>query len=343
MKAVVYLEKGQIAVADVPKPKCPPDEIMVKIEYCAVCATDVHLVNNGLFGVKEPLIIGHEISGTVVEIGPEAADSGFRLGDKVVANPVPYCGTCAHCRRGQFSHCKYAAFNPDNRPMNGMAEYRSYPPKQLYKVPQEIPFEYACLVEPITTASRGIQQSGLELGSTVCVSGAGSIGLIMINLLKYRGGTRITVIDPVPEKRQLALELGAQYVIDPAAQDVVAEAMKITDGLGYDCVFEMSGAISAAEICPSLVAHCGCIVYFAVYPEDYCLPLNLFDMFNKEARVQFTFTSPTLYPKSIDLLSRLDMDKLVGPVYDIEDAPRAFKDFNSAKYPKLLIRCARDS
>ena len=83
------------------------------------------------------------------------------------------------------------------------------------------------------------------MGSTVCVSGAGSIGLIMINLLKYRGGTRITVIDPVPEKRQLALELGAQYVIDPAAQDVVAEAMKITDGLGYDCVFEMSGAISA--------------------------------------------------------------------------------------------------
>ncbi len=344
MKAVVFTGKGKIEVQDIPKPVTPPDEIMVKIEYCALCATDVHLVDNGLFGVNQPLILGHEMSGTVVEIGETAAkESDFQIGDHVTANPVPFCGTCAHCRKGQYAHCENAAFDPSKRPMDAMAEYRSYHPRQLYRVPDDVPFQHACLVEPITTASRGMELADMPLGSTVCLSGAGSIGLIMLNLVKYRGGTRITVIEPVAEKRKLALEMGAQYVIDPAAQDVVQEGMRITDGLGYDFVFEMSGVPRAGELCPSLVAHCGCVEYFALYPEDYRLPLNLTEMFNKEARIQCTFTNPFLYPKSIDLLQRLDMDRLAGPVYDITDAPQAFADFKTAKYPKLLIHCAQDN
>ena len=342
MKAVNYIEKGKIEVQDIEKPLCPPDEIMVKIKYCALCATDVHTVTNGLFGLNKPLTLGHEMSGEVVEIGDEVPDGLFEIGDKVTANPVPYCGVCPQCRRGLYQHCEKAAFNPDNRPMNAMAEYRSYPVKQLYKVPKDIPFEHACLTEPINCASRGLQLANPQLGATICISGAGSIGLIMLDLIKYRGGTRITVIDPVKEKRELALEMGASFVIDPVNQNVVEEAMKITDGLGYDVVFEMSGAKSAAELCPDLVAHAGTIEFFAVFPEDYNFPLNLFDMFNKEARIQFTFTNPTLYPRSIDLLRKLDMDKLVGPVYDIEDAPKAFEDFKKAKWPKLLIKCSKD-
>lgn len=339
MKAVMYRGKGKVEVCEIDKPLCPPDEVMVKIEYCALCATDVHLVTNGLFGVSDPLTLGHEMSGTVVEIGAEVPKGLYELGDKVTANPVPSCGVCPQCRKGLPQHCEKAAFNPANRPMNAMAEYRSYPVQQLFKVPKEIPFEYACLVEPITTASRGLSLADPAMGSTVCLSGAGSIGLIMLNLLKYRGLARITVIDPVKEKRDLALEMGAQFVIDPVNQDVVEEAMRITDGMGYDTVFEMSGARSAAELCPKLVGHAGTIEYFAVYPEDYMLPLNLFEMFNKEARVQFTFTDPKLYPKSIELLKVLDMNKIAGPVYELSDAVKAFEDFKSAKYPKLLIHC----
>ena len=339
MKAVVYIDKGRVETREVHKPDLPSDEIMVKIEYCALCATDVHLVTNGLFGVDKPLTVGHEMSGTVVEIGRDVPEGLFKIGDKVCANPVPHCGLCEYCRKGQFSHCVNAAFDPDNRPMDAMAEYRSYPPAQLFKLPEDTPLEYGCLVEPITTASRGIEQANMKFGATVCVSGAGSIGLIMLNMLKYHGATRLTVIDPVPEKREMALSMGAQYVIDPASQDVVEEAMRITDGQGYDFVFEMSGARSAAELCPAMVANCGCIEYFAVYPEDYKLPLCLYDMFNKEARIQFTFTNPNLYPRSIDLLKRLDMDRLVGPIYPIDNAVQAFEDFRKAKYPKLLIRC----
>ena len=108
-------------------------------------------------------------------------------------------------------------------------------------------------------------------------------------------------------------------------------------------MFEMSGARSAAELAPSLVAPCGCVEFFAVHSADYRLPVNMFELFNKEARLQFTFTDPTLYPRSIDLLDTLELDRLIGPEYPIEEAARAFEDFKTAKYPKLLVRCGAEA
>ncbi len=339
-RGVVYTAPGKVEVREVPMPVTGSDEVLVKVEYCALCATDIHVVYHGLFGLQPPLLMGHEATGTIVEVGDAVAREGrFQVGDRVSAMPSPYCGECSHCKKGDIMHCEEAGFEPEKKPMDSMVEYRTYPPRQLFKLPDHVPFEYGALVEPISTASRGIQLADMPFGSTVCLSGAGSIGLIMLNLVKYRGGTRITVIEPVPERREMALALGAHHVIDPAAQDIVAEARKITGGMGFDFVFEMSGAPAAAPICPEIIGSCGTVVYFAVYPERYEMPLNLFDMFNKEARLQFVFTNPFLFPKSVDLLSCLDMDKLIGPIYELEDAPQAFEDFRTAKYPKLLIRC----
>jgi threonine dehydrogenase-like Zn-dependent dehydrogenase len=342
MKGVVYVDRGKVEVQELPMPIVGADEILVRIEYCALCATDVHVVTHGLFGIRPPMVMGHEAAGTVVEVGASVAAKGyFKAGDRVSACPAQFCGKCSHCKKGLVMHCEEAGFEPEKKPMDAMVEYRTYPPEQLFKLPDNVPFEHAALIEPISTASRGVALADMPMGSTVCVSGAGAIGLIMLNLVKYRGGTRLTVIDPVPEKRQLALELGAQYVIDPMNQDVVIECDKITDGMGFDFAFEMSGSIKAAPICPKIIGKCGCIVYFAVYPMNYELPLNLFDMFGKEARLQFVFTDPYLFPKSVDLLSRLDMDKLIGPIYEMKDAQKAFDDFQIAKYPKLLIKCTQ--
>ncbi len=342
MKGVVYVAKDTVEVRDIPMPVTAPDEIMVKIEYCAVCATDVHVVSHGLYGLKPPMIMGHEACGTVVEVGTEAANSSsLKVGDRVAACPLHFCGQCEYCKKGLVMHCKEAGFEPEKKPMDSMVEYRTYFPDQLFKLPDYVTFEQAALVEPISTASRGVNLANMKLGSTVFLSGAGSIGLIMLNLLGLQGGTRITVSDPIPEKRQMALDLGAQFVIDPTKQDVVAECDKITDGMGFDYVFEMSGSTKAAELCPHIIGKCGSIIYFAVYPMDYTLPLNLFDMYGKEASLQFVFTDPFIYPNSVDLLSRLDTDKLIGPIYDLENAPQAFKDFQNAKYPKLLIKCSK--
>lgn len=342
MKGVVYVDKGKVEVQELPMPVTGTDEVLVKIEYCALCATDVHVVTHGLYGIKPPMVMGHEATGTVVEVGADVVKGGyFKVGDRVSACPAHFCGKCRHCKKGLIMHCEEAGFEPEKKPMDAMVEYRAYPPEQLFKLPDDVSFEHSALVEPVSTAGRGIALANMPMGSTVCVSGAGAIGLIMLNLVKYRGGTRITVIDPIPEKRRLALELGAQHVIDPTTQDVAAQCDHITDGMGFDFVFEMSGSPGAAPLCTELIGKCGCIVYFGVYPMDYEMPLNLFELFGKEARLQFVFTDPYLFPKSIDLLNCLDMDKLIGPVYEMNDAQKAFDDFQTAKYPKLLIRCAR--
>lgn len=342
MKAVVYTAPGEVETQELTKPILPRNEILVKVAYCAVCGTDAGVVFNGMFDVKPPMIVGHEMSGVVVEIGEDVPEGMFRVGDHVCANPVPHCGSCVYCRKGQYAHCINAPFERTERPLEAMAEYRSYPPEQLFRVSDDVPLKHACLVEPITTACRGIQQARMSFGATVCVSGAGSMGLIMLELLRNHGATRLTVIEPVEEKRALALELGAEHVIDPNAQDVLSAAMEITEGQGFDFVFEMSGAKSAAELALELVAPCGCVEYFAIHSDQYRLPVNMFDMFNKEARIQFTFTDPTLYPRTIDLLRRLDLDKITGPEYSIDEAKQAFADFKTAKYPKLVVRCAED-
>ena len=343
MKAVVYTAPGKVETLDVPEPVTLPDEVKVRVEYCALCATDVHVVMHGLYDLKPPMIVGHEMSGTVVEVGEiAAAKSGLKPGDRVCAIPSPGCGECFHCKKGLPMHCDNAGFEPEKKPMDAMAEYRTYYSNQLIKLPDHVSFEKGALVEPISTASRGIELADMKMGSTVFVSGAGSIGLIMLNLIKFKGGTRITVSEPSPQRREMAKALGAQYVIDPTTQDVYEEAMKITDGHGYDYVFEMSGSKAAAPLCPQLIDKAGTIVYFAVYPMDYELPINLYELYMKEARLQFVFTNPYLFPKSVDLLDVLDMDKLIGPTYSIDDADKAFEEFARAAYPKLLIRCRQD-
>ncbi len=343
MKGVVYTAPGEVKVLDLPMPEVGPDDILVKVEYCALCATDVHVVMHGLYNLKPPMVMGHEMSGTVAGVGLNVARKGrFHVGDRVAAIPSDSCGECYYCKKGLPMHCEEGGFEPEKKPMDAMAEYRTYSARQLVKLPDHVSFEAGALVEPISTASRGIELAEMKMGSTVCLSGAGSIGLIMLNLVKFRGGTRITVIEPVKERREMALKLGAQHVIDPTTQDVVAECRKITDGKGFEYVFEMSGARSAAPVCPKILCKSGTIVYFAVYPMDYEMPLNMFDMYGLEARLQFVFTNPFLFPRSVDLLSTLDMDKLVGPVYELEDAPKAFDDFRKAIYPKLLIKCNQD-
>jgi threonine dehydrogenase-like Zn-dependent dehydrogenase len=185
MKGVVYVERGRVEVRELPMPVTGPGEVLVKIEYCALCATDVHVVNHGLFGIKPPMVMGHEAAGTVVEVGTEVAAKGyFKVGDRVSACPASYCGKCEHCKKGLIMHCEEAGFEPEKKPMDAMVEYRSYLPEQLFKLPDGVPFEYGALVEPISTASRGIALAHMAMGSTVCVSGAGAIGLIMLDLIK---------------------------------------------------------------------------------------------------------------------------------------------------------------
>jgi threonine dehydrogenase-like Zn-dependent dehydrogenase len=147
----------------------------------------------------------------------------------------------------------------------------------------------------------------------------------------------------VAAKRKLALELGADYVIDPVNENVVAQAMKITEERGFDVVYETSGAPKAGEICMDLMAGYGKIVYFAVYPMDYMLSLNLFQMFKKEGTVHGVGPTNNNLQRTINMMGKLlpEMEKIIGLELPLDRAEEAFREFATSKYPKVIIKCQK--
>ena len=323
MKQLWWVDWDQIELREVEIPQVKPNEVKVKVAYAALCATDVHQVTMGVMNSKPPAPLGHEASGTIVELGEQAAAAGYKVGDKVTMFPVSHCGECEWCKKGMTQYCI------NSKPTGAFAEYVVTDVKTIYKL------------EPTNCCLRAMDLAPIRHGATVCVAGVGGIGSIMLNQILLSGAARITVIDPVPEKRELALSMGAQYAIDPFNEDAVARAMEITDGLGFDYVFEMSGSPKASETPLKILARCGTAVYFAVFPPKFEMPLNLHDLYMKEGRIQTVFTTTTIMNRSINMIERMQTDKIIGKIMPLSEAVESFEVFKTSKYPKILLDCSK--
>ena len=334
MKQLWWVDKDQIELKDVEIPEVKPNEVKVKIAYAALCATDVHQVTMGVMNSKPPEPLGHDASGVIAELGEEAAKKGYKVGDKVTLFPGSHCGGCEWCKRGMEQYCI------NFKPTGAFAEYVVTDINTIYKLPDDADLKEYSIVEPTNCCLRAMDLAPIRHGATVCVAGVGGIGSIMLNQILLSGAARITVIEPVEQKRQMALEMGAEYVIDPFNEDAVARAMEITDGLGFDYVFEMSGSPKAAETPLKILARCGTAVYFAVFPPTYEMPLNLHELYMKEGRIQTVFTSTSIMPRSIKMIKRMQTDKIIQKVMPLSQAVESFEVFKTSKYPKILLDCS---
>ena len=335
-KAIWWTGKDKIELIDAPIPEVTPGTIKVKIAYTAVCATDVHIVSMGAMNMTMPeggMCLGHESSGVIVEMGPDTEKSGLKVGDKVAVCPGPPCGQCDNCKNGLQEYCSHSGF------YGTFAEYVVIPSTGLFRIPDDADMQAYALTEPTNCVIRGMDLSPIRHGETVLVSGVGAIGSIMLDAVIHSGAAKITVSDPMEEKRNNALAMGAQFAIDPIKEDLVARALEITDGKGFDHIFEVSGVPAAAPPCLYMLAKCGTITYFAVFPPTYDMPLNLHELYMREGRIQTVFTHPTIMHRVIDLMPRLQTDKIIGKVYDLADGMEAIEMFHKSIYPKVLIRC----
>lgn len=335
MKQLWWVDWDQIELREVEIPQVKPNEVKVKVAYAALCATDVHQVTMGVMNSKPPAPLGHEASGTIVELGEQAAAAGYKVGDKVTMFPVSHCGECEWCKKGMTQYCI------NSKPTGAFAEYVVTDVKTIYKLPDNVELRDYAIVEPTNCCLRAMDLAPIRHGATVCVAGVGGIGSIMLNQILLSGAARITVIDPVPEKRELALSMGAQYAIDPFNEDAVARAMEITDGLGFDYVFEMSGSPKASETPLKILARCGTAVYFAVFPPKFEMPLNLHDLYMKEGRIQTVFATTTIMNRSINMIERMQTDKIIGKIMPLSEAVESFEVFKTSKYPKILLDCSK--
>lgn len=339
MKALVYVARNKVEMQEIPEPQIHiPDGIKVQVDYCAMCATDVHIVTMGLYGMPAPWVMGHEVQGTIVELTDEAKACGFDVGDKVVVNLGAPCGVCEQCKRGNDIFCS----NSYSSTGGGFTEYLVAKPRNCFKIPENTGIDpmYYSLAEPMASAMDGMDLAEIKIGDTVLLQGCGSIGSIILNMLLLKGGTRVTVSDPVPEKREIAKKLGAQYVIDPSSENFHDRCMEITDGRGYDVIFDAAGVPAAAPQLLKVLANKGTCVYFAVFPMDYELPVNLYDLYLKEGRIQTVYTTIYNYPRVLDLIPRMELDSIVTKVLPLSQGVEAYNLFLESKNNKILVKCS---
>lgn len=336
MKAILNTNLNEAALQDIPVPEMEPEDIKVKIAYCAVGTNDIYMIDTGLTDMPRPWPLGYQASGIVVEMGERATKRGVKIGDRVSLNQLRGCGACDHCLNGEIQFCSIEDRSFGWR--DGlMREYVVYNQQQVNKLPDDIDLKEGALTETVAASMRGIELADIKIGNSTLILGGGTCGLVLLQLAKLQGGTRLTVVEPVASKRDLALKLGADHVIDPNNQDIVAESMKITGGKGFDRIIEASGEIEVIPPCFDVIGRCGKIILFGCYPYDYKLSFDIDKIYMKEASLQTSFGFNYMYPRSIEILSKLDMKSLVGPTYPVDKWEEAFIVQRTAQYPSVLI------
>jgi L-iditol 2-dehydrogenase len=329
--------RGRIGVVDFPDQPLGPEDVRIRVAYSAICGSDPHLAE-GFFGTDVPIGLGHELSGVVEALGERAHRSGLRIGDRVAGNFLRFCGTCRPCQEGRQQFCEH--IQDYNRP--GMAETVTWHESQVYRLPDEVSLRTGCLLEPVSVAVRIADKTRIRVGDRVAICGGGPIGQLALQVMRMNGATSLTMIEPIAARRDMARRHGAEHVIDPVGEDQLSRAEQITDGRGYDIVIDASGSTRAVRGLLDIAAKGATVVYGAMYPHDFEMPLNLSDhLYLKELTLMGVFVSPYAFPRALQILPHLAVDELTAAVFDLDDATEAFAVHVSGAHPKVLIRCNR--
>jgi L-iditol 2-dehydrogenase len=308
MRAAIYEGAGRIVAGEWPRPTVGAGELLLRVRGCGLCGSDIAKIVAP--DTRAPLVLGHEVVGDVVEVGPGA--TGFAAGDRVVAAHHVPCGECHYCRRHSESMCR--AFKASNLDPGGFAEYVRVPPANVrhatFRLPAHLTDEEASFVEPLACCARGVERAGVLPGDTAVVVGLGSIGCLFVQLLR-RAGATVVGCDPLAARAELATALGAE-TSGPA--DVVAAAARtLSEGRGADHVVITGGGADVLPWAASVVREGGTLQFFAGGPGD-SLPLPLSALYHRELTITSTYSSsPATLARAFWLLAagKVEVDRLV--------------------------------
>lgn len=249
MKAALWYNAKDIRVEQIQEPVVTSGRVKIKVEWTGICGSDLHeYVAGPIFVPVEqphyvskdvaPIVMGHEFSGVVSEIGEGVTK--VNVGDKVVVEPILACGECEACKKGKYNICKHLGFHGLSGGGGGFSEYTVVDERWVHKMPEGLSLEQGALVEPAAVALHAVRMSKLKAGDKAVVFGVGPIGLLVIEALKAAGASEIYAVELSKERSAKALELGAKAVINPAEEDAVARIKELTNG-GADVAFEVTG------------------------------------------------------------------------------------------------------
>jgi 2-desacetyl-2-hydroxyethyl bacteriochlorophyllide A dehydrogenase len=271
MKAAVLVEPKRFELREVPLPAVGPDDVLIKVERCGICGTDLHMFKGHYAADQLPIIPGHEFSGSVAETGVNV--HGFSVGTRVVADINIGCGHCFYCRRNEVLNCAEVVQVGISRD-GAFAEYVSVPARLVIPVPADAPFDLLALTEPVACVVRAARKADIHFGQSVVIFGAGPIGNLHVQMMRLVGAAPIIVVELSRDRARMALEAGADVVIsDPS---VVGETVLAhTGGRGADVVIESVGVPALYLQAFDLIRPGGHVAAFGITGPDDSIPLPL--------------------------------------------------------------------
>ena len=310
-------------------------EVQLKISHCGICGTDLHIFHGAMDArVAMPLVMGHEMSGTVHEVGEGVPD--YELGDKVVVMPLAPCGACPACAAGHSHICHNLNFLGIDTP-GAFQSYWTVPAYTLHRMPEQLSLAHGALIEPLAVACHDVRLADVKRGDQVVVIGGGPIGML-VALVAQQAGADVIVSEINPYRVDLANRLGLR-AIDPSATDLLDLVMQRTDGAGADIVFEVSGSQAGASLMTDLLRTRGLAVIVAIFAQQP--KIDLFRFFWRELRLKGVRVYESEdFKAAIDVAASgaLPLDELITDIRPLSALKSGFEDMDQGgRVMKILL------
>jgi len=337
MKAAFLYKPGDIRIEemDIPTPK--DNEALIKLKAVGVCGSDVHFFEVGRIGdfvVKEPLILGHECAGEVVEIGENVKT--VKVGDRVALEAGVPCRKCEFCRSGHYNLCSSVVFLAAPPFHGAYREYIAHPEDFLFKLPDNMTFEEGAMIEPLSVGTYAAERGGVNVRNTVAIIGSGTIGLMTLQAVKARGATDVIVTDLEPFRLELAKKLGATYTINAKEENAVQKVLEYTNG-GADVVMEAVGAPITIQQTVKM-ARPGAVIVLIGMPTVDDIPIRVVEAICKEVDIRGIFRYANAYRPAIKLVSKgkIDVKSMITTRFPLEKVQEALE--YPGKHPGTCIK-----
>ena len=329
MKAVVIEKPNQVSVKQVDEPSPAPDQALIKVEACGICGTDIHVIRGEFAPTRYPIIPGHEFCGEVVAVG--GAVRNLRVGDFVAVDPSLFDGTCRQCRLGRFNLCENWNAIGVGAADGACAEFVAVPAVNAFPLPTDMPRNWGALVEPLSCAVHGLDQVGIRAADDYLIYGAGTMGLMLGQLVKDSGAERLDIVDTNPKRHALAKRL--------AADRVAVSAAELDQPDGWDVVIDATGAVPAIEDGIRRVARGGTFLMFGVANADAKATISPFRVYNDEIRIIGSMAVLHSFERALALLAKgvVDSEAMITDRFSLDDYSTAIDAFLSGRGLKVQV------
>lgn len=337
MKSLVLSAYNHLEIVEMPMPVVGPGDILVRVEACGICGSDVHGYDGSSGRRIPPIVMGHEAAGTVAAIGEGV--EGYTVGDRVTFDSTVYCGECAFCKRGEVNLC-------DNRQVIGVscgdyrrhgafAEFVVVPQRILYHLPAGISFTEAAMLEAASVALHGVRVSQVTSGETALVIGAGMIGLLTLQAVRAVGCARVFIADIDATRLEMARQVGADAVLRASGAELMEQVMQLTGGRGVDLALEAVGRNETVSGAIDCTRKGGTVTLIGNITPEVTLPLQ--KVVTRQLRLQGSCASAGEYPQAIELIAsgKMKVKPLITAVATLEEGPRWFERLH-AREPNLM-------